>query len=146
MTSNLSLKADVFNVYGSVWMHTADLELHHPPLWCSPQNFYTCGEPEKQVKHDLIKTNEEWSARVSADWLCIARASIGGETQLGPSNRGSRVAYRKCHRFFFLPALGKTAKNCQREQLLIWSSFSRSGKTRQIWMFCVCNNSQMYLG
>lgn len=59
MTLNVSSQADVFNVECSVGVHAADLEMYHPTLWHSAQTFYTGGEPEKQVKRDLMKTNEE---------------------------------------------------------------------------------------
>lgn len=59
MTLNVPSQAAVFNVECSVGMHTADLEMCHPTLWHSAQTFYTGGEPGKQVKHDLMKTNED---------------------------------------------------------------------------------------
>lgn len=102
----------VFNVYYSVWMHTADIEPHHATLWRSPQTFYTGGKLEKQVKRDLIKTNEEWSAQVGADFTLLA-LMLMKQLSLVPQF-GSRVAYRKsyqpCLSFFLFPAVEKLLK------------------------------------
>lgn len=122
VTLNVPLHAGVFNVECSVGMHTADLETYHPTLWRSSQTFYTGGEPGKQVntRTSVMLFLFFWSNEDKWSW----------GTRLGHSNKGSKFAYRKCHWlrfcFFFLllPAMGKTDKSYQREQL-IWSSCSK---------------------